>query len=360
MSKIENEKTVPDNDEISIKDVLLRLRSGVRYVRSKWLIILTIAIFGGVLGLCYSIFKKPSYVATSTFVLDEVSKDGLGQYAGLASLAGIDIGSNGGGGGIFRGDNILELYKSRLMIEKALLSTASFNGKDGLLIDRYVNYYKLREKWKGKDHIDSITFTGDPGKFDRKQDSIITDLAEIFNKNVLSVIRPDKKLSIIRVDVTTKDELFSKAFNDKLVETVNNFYIQTRTKKTFQNVQVLQRQADSVKQVLNSSISGVASAIDAAPNANPLLLSLRVPSQRKQVDVQASTAIYTEIVKNLEISKMDLRRETPLIQVIDQPILPLYIDHVGKLKGIVMGLVFGFIAAVIFVLLKKLFSTQIT
>lgn len=348
---------IPDKqDEISMKDILLKIRSGIRYVKSKRLIIITITILGGVLGIGYSIFKKPNYVATSTFVLDEASKGRMSQYSGLASLAGIDLpGSTTSG--LFEGDNILELYKSRLMIEKALLSEGNFNGKNELLIDRYADYYKLREHWKEKDNLDNITFTGDPEKFNRKQDSIITDLVELFNKNHLSVIRPDKKLNIIRVDVTTKDELFSKAFNDKLVDNVNNFYILTRTKKASQDVLVLQRQADSVKQVLNASISGVASAIDAAPNANPLLLSLKVPSQKKQVDVQASTAIYSEIVKNLEISKMNLRQETPLIQVIDHPVLPLYIDKVGKLKGTVVGLVLGFILSVVFVVVRKLLST---
>jgi uncharacterized protein involved in exopolysaccharide biosynthesis len=46
------------------------------------------------------------------------------------------------------------------------------------------------------------------------------------------------------------------------------------------------------------------------------------PSARKQVDVQANTAILTELVKQSELAKVTLRKETPLIQVIDRPILP--------------------------------------
>jgi hypothetical protein len=158
------------------------------------------------------------------------------------------------------------------------------------------------------------------------------------------------------VQVTSKDELFAKEFTDKLVENVNTFYVQTKTKKTSQNVQVLQRQADSVKTVLNSSISGVASAIDASPNANPLLLTLRVPSQKKQVDVQASTAIYTEIVKNLEISKISLRQETPLIQVIDQPILPLDDDHITKTKATILGFILGCLLITFILIIRRMFS----
>jgi hypothetical protein len=36
------------------------------------------------------------------------------------------------------------------------------------------------------------------------------------------------------------------------------------------------------------------------------------------VDVQANTAILTELVKQSELAKVTLRKETPLIQIIDR------------------------------------------
>ncbi|RYY08348.1 MAG: lipopolysaccharide biosynthesis protein [Sphingobacteriaceae bacterium] len=347
--------TNKDSEEISLKELLWKLNAAFKFIISKWLTILLFTILGCGFGFLYSYYKKPVYTATSTFVLEDNKTGGLGQYASLASLAGIDVGT-GGAGGVFQGDNILELYKSRIMIEKALLSKANFAGRKMLLIDRYIDFNKLREKWNKKDHISLITFSGNPDKFNRKQDSIITAFVELFNKKILIVDKLDKKLSIIKVSVTTNDELFSKEFNAILVQTVNNFYTQTKTKKSYQNVQVLQKQADSVKSILNYSIGGVASAIDAAPNANPLQLRLRVPSQRKQVDVQANTAIYSEIVKNLEVSKISLRQEIPLIQVIDQPILPLPVNYVGKLTGLAIGGFLGFLLTIAIISVRKFFS----
>jgi uncharacterized protein involved in exopolysaccharide biosynthesis len=356
MNQNENENKAINTDEISLKDVLIKAKSTIKYLKDKWLVICVVGAFGGLLGLVYATVKKPLYVANCSFVLDEDSKGGgLSQYAGLASLAGIDV-SGGGGSGIFQGDNIIELYKSRLMITKALLNKSSFNGKDELLIDRYIDFNKLRAQWKEK-NIGNITFNGDPEKFNRTQDSIINDLVETINKKVLNVSKPDKKLSIIDVQVSTTDELFSKEFTNVLVQTVNNFYIQTKTQKSNQNVQTLQKQADSVRSVLNSSISGVASASDASPNANPLLASLRVPSQKKQVDVQASSEIYGEVVKNLEVSKMMLRQETPLIQVIDSPILPLKVSKTGKLFGLISGILLGVLASVFILVFLRIFKT---
>jgi Chain length determinant protein len=354
MNKEDNVEKSNVTDEVSVKDIFISIKDGFIYIKSKWLIIVMLSIAGALIGLSYAIFKKPTYSAVCTFVLEEGNKGGsLSQYAGLASLAGIDV---SGSSDLFQGDNIIELYKSRLMIEKTLLSEVNFNGKKQLLIDRYINFNKLRPKWKAHDNIDSINFSSDPEQFNRHQDSIITDIVENFNSKYLTVVKPDKKLSIIDVEFTSKDELFAKEFTDKLVETVNDFYVLTKTKKSVQNIQVLQHQADSVRQMLNSSISGVASASDAAPNANPLLLSLRVPSEKKQVDVQASTAVYSEIVKDLEVSKITLRQEQPLIQIIDSPVLPLTIDKVSKIKGILIGFILAGFLTIGWLALKRLIS----
>ena len=348
-----NKATEPT--EVSLKEIVFKIKKAFQYIMLKWIFIIAFGIIGGALGLTYAIIKKPTYKAICTFVLEDGSKSGgLGQYAGLASLAGIDLG--GGSGGIFQGDNIIELYKSRLMVEKTLLSEVNIAGKKQLLIDRYIEFNKLRKVWKQKDHIDTVSFRGSSDKFTRSQDSIITTIVDVFNKKLLAVNKLDKKLNIIIVQVESEDELFAKAFNLKLVETVNSFYSVTKTKKSNQNVTVLQRQADSVKAVLNSSINGVASAIDENPNANPQLLILKVPSQRKQVDVQANTAIYTEIVKNLELSKISLRQDIPLIQIIDEPVLPLVKTKVGKFKGIILGGLLGVFFSATFFLTGKIFN----
>jgi uncharacterized protein involved in exopolysaccharide biosynthesis len=68
-----------------------------------------------------------------------------------------------------------------------------------------------------------------------------------------------------------------------------------------------------------------------------------VTSQRKLVDVQTNQAILIELVKNQEVTKMSLRKETPLIQVIDRPILPLLQVRHSKFKYLILGsFLFGF------------------
>ncbi len=119
---------------------------------------------------------------------------------------------------------------------------------------------------------------------------------------------------------------------------------------------ILERQTDSIRGELNGAITGVAVSNDNTFMLNPALNVRRVPTARRQVDVQANTAILTELVKQSELAKVTLRKETPLIQVIDRPILPLKKEKLGKIEGMVLGtLLFGFLS-ILFIFIKSFFK----
>jgi uncharacterized protein involved in exopolysaccharide biosynthesis len=81
--------------------------------------------------------------------------------------------------------------------------------------------------------------------------------------------------------------------------------------------------------------------VDKAFGLNSAMQVQKTTISKKQFDVQVNTAMLTELVTNLEMAKVSLRKETPLIQVIDKPILPLKKEKVGKLKSLILG---GFLA----------------
>ena len=346
------------DDEISLKELFIKLREWYQYLLSKWVVIFIAGIFGGALGFAYAYSQKPVYTAVCTFVLEEGSTGGgnLGQYAGVASMVGIDLGR--GGGGIFQGDNIIELYKSRTMIKKTLLSEVDINGEKQLLIDKYIAFNRLREAWSENADLLNVRFRIKPGgTFSRVQDSIITTVVNDINMNYLKVSKPDKKLSIIKVEVKSKDESFAKALNDQIVKNVNDFYVQTKTKKSLENVAILQQKTDSVRTEMNGAVYTAVAVSDATPNLNPTRQVQRVvPMQRAQISVETNKTILSELVKNLEMSKMTLRQEMPLIQVIDEPVLPLEMNRLGKLKTLILaGMATAFLM-IIFLILKKAFN----
>jgi hypothetical protein len=337
-----------DNDEISLKELIQKIQEWIAYLKTKWILIIGIAALGGITGFVYASFQKPNFIATTTFVLEEdKGGGGLGGAMGLASSFGFDLG--GGGGGLFTSSNIIELMKSRLVVEKTLLNPVNVAGKEISLADYYIQINELKEGWSKKPALANINFpvNADRTKFSLVQDSILYGISSGLTKNNLTIAQKDKKVSIISLTVKSESELFSKLFCEQLLKETSDFYIETKSKKSRLNVDLLQHQADSIRAELNSAITGVASESDNVYNLNPAFNVKSAPSKRRQVDVQANTAILTQLIAQLEMSKVSLRKETPLVQIIDRPILPLEKDKVGRLKSLVLG---GFLAGFLTVL----------
>jgi hypothetical protein len=342
-------------ERLSLKDFLHQSKNCLNYFASKWIFIAIALVIGGALGLTYSFLKKPVYTASCTFVLDASKSGGaLGQYAGLASMMGVNLG--GSGSSIFQSDNILELYTSRKMIKQTLLTPINADIKGELLIDRYIKFNKLREKWEDKPQLKNLNFSSIGNKiFSRVQDSLLNSIIVNIKKNYLRVTKFNDNVNMIQVEVKAKDEVFAKTFNDNIVKNVNDFYIAYKTKMALQNVMILQHQTDSVKNVLNGAISTSAAVIDATPNLNLTRQILRTPAQRSQVNVEANKAILSELVKNLELAKISYRGETPLLELVDTPVYPLEKTTAGKLKySVISGFLFTIITLLILFINKNL------
>jgi hypothetical protein len=342
--------------QFTLKEVVQNLIDWVNFFRSKWKLLLFSLALGTGLGAVYSVLKDPVFHAESSFVLEEEGMGGIGQMSGIASLLGVNLGGIGGTNGLFQGDNIMELYRSDRMLEESLLSPFD---NESLLVDRFIEFEELENKWASTIDLSGLTFSPSKENHGVKQDSVIKEIAKLIREKQLEVVKPDRKLSIIQVNISSKDEQFAKLFNETLVSNVNTFYLETKTKKTGDNLRILQIQADSVRAILDASLGTLASEQDRVPNANPLLNAATVNERRKQVDVQTSAAVFEEIVKNLEMAKINHRINTPLIQLIDSPKLPLKRSEVRLVKGMVYGAIIFGILALSFLYLRRVYQKHL-
>jgi|LakMenE18May11ns_1017448.scaffolds.fasta_scaffold9860284_2 hypothetical protein len=329
-------------EEVSLRELILKIQYFIKYLLSKWYLILSAVILGAAAGYFYN-FKKPiSYTSYCTFVVEG------GQPAPVSGLAALLSGgaSNSSGGGLFQGGTLLSLYTTRLMLEKTLFSKVQRKKKPILLIDWYLQINKEGNSWS-----------------EVPENARGAKLAAIVSKIAADYVTVESG-SFVTVKVESPDELFSFVFSEKLIQTVNDFYITTKTKKSLQNLNILTRQADSLRTILTISMGGAAIAADAYPNANPAMKVLAVESQKRNIDVQATTSLYSGVVTNLETTKMELRRETPLIQIIDRPMLPLSKTVPDVNKGVIFGgIASGFIICVLILIhlfyRKLMFNEQI-
>jgi len=341
------------NDEVSLKELILKIKEWISFLKTKQKNIIIAGIIGALIGLTIALLEKPSYKAILTFAMEEDKASmggGLSGALGLASSIGIDLGGGGGGGGgVFAASNLAELMKSRLLVEKVLLEPIVINGKTITLAEYYIQIYGLRNTlFFMKSSVSDIHFlpSTERSNFTLIQDSLLQEIHKNLIKENITIIQKDKKISILTMEVNSTNELFSKIFCENIAKETSNFYIETKSKKAKNNVDVLQKQVDSVKNALNGAITGVAYETDNVYNMNPALNIKGAPSKRMQIDVTANTAILTNLVVQLELAKITLRKETPLIQLIDRPIFPLQKEKLGLL-WIVLG---GFLVEFLFIL----------
>ncbi|SFE26125.1 Chain length determinant protein [Chitinophaga sp. CF118] len=357
MEKSSDNINAKDKDEVSVRDLILTIREWINYLLSKWLIIVILGIVGASLGYVYSTFQKPIYTGELTFVLEDSKSSSLGSYAGIANQFGIDLGGGGGGGvGVFSGDNILSFLKSRLMVEKTLLSPVLVGNQSMSLAELYISTNNFRKGWIKNPELKNINFpaTTDRSKFSLLQDSILNIIYEGIAKNDLLVAKPDKKSSFISVSCGSANELFAKAFIERLVLEATEFYVATKTKRSKANVDILQAKADSLERLLNRKVYSTAVAQDL--NLNPAKKVASVGAEVMLRDKVLLQTVYAEVIKNLEISRMSMAQETPLIQIIDRPILPLKWKKIGWLKGLFFGGLLGGMGCIIVLLGKKIYG----
>ena len=304
--------------------------------------------------ISYNYLIKPTYYARTTFVLDNNSENSMGDLSSIASLAGLNASSFIDASSLFQIDNIQELYRSDKMIRKTLMSKIKETKNNLSLIELLLSEEKLEKKWKNLG-VD-INKLNSKKHLSRLEDSLTKDIIKSIKKNYLLVDKPSRKTTILEIGFNHKSEKLAKNFNHNLVKIVNQFYNETKTLRTGSNLKILQRQSDSVKNILDTSIMILAEIDQRIPNPNPLTKVSLVPYQKAMIDVQANSTIYQELLKQLELAKVTHRNKTPLIQIIDEPIYPLENSRWKLLKTLLYGLCFGFGISILLLFIKRTFK----
>ena len=306
----------------------------INFLLKKWQWFLIVGIFGAITGIVYSNTQKVKYQSTLTFALDEGESDLSGELS-MDALFGANLGVKKD---IFAGDNIIQIIKSRYVIEKTFLSVDTFDNKPYT----FAEYYCETENKKLND--DSIIFPvcTSLNTLSIEQENKLYKLYKLYLMPNLVVQRPDRRLGIYEVNITAKNEIFCKKFTNRLLAETNKFYIESCTKKAKQAVEVLERRIAGISDTLNSSISDRAFLQDA--NVNPDFLLSQVPILQKEANEHVYKTSYEELYKNLENARFRYLKKLPLMQIIDAADYPLKKIGQGKLAAAFwFGYIFQFI-----------------
>lgn len=317
---------------------------------------LLIILVGVGLGVIYYNKQKPKYRAVCTFILEEKSSGG-GGLAGLASQFGLNLG-NMGGGSIFAGDNILEILKSKKVVQEVLLSRIdNVDPNSKSLLDFYLDFTGTRNNWQQMPYLANIDYSAADKQMTPIEDSVMNSVYETIVTDNLSTERTSKQGTIIKVQVTSANGKFSRLMTERLVEEASKLYLDLRLGTGQENIRQLQRRSDSLLVLLNNR--SYRAAASQPLDLNPGVRTAVVPVEIANRDKTVLATLYAEVTKNLEASKLLLSQQTPVVQLLDRPGHLLH-DNKKSLPFIIVLSIIGsvFIYIVVSVIVFFYFITK--
>ena len=231
------------NDEIQLKDILIKLSDYKDYLFSKKFTIFSVSGLFFVLGIIYALSSDTKYTAELTFVVDD-QKQGSGSLSAMSGMAnqfGFDVG--GSSSTTFSQNNILEFLKSRGVVEATLLQNRKVNNTEDLLIEHYLHLNKIKDLWKANKNFNPVSFHR---ILTQDNDSVSGAVWMSIIEDKLVVKLQSDEANIINLSYTSVSEEFAKSFVEALIEQMSKMYITHQTAQTNNTLDFLSSRSDSV------------------------------------------------------------------------------------------------------------------
>lgn len=316
--------------------------------KEKWRIIF-ITILITVVGIAYALLSREEFESHGR-ILPEIQGRGsanLSQFAGIASLAGVDLGSLGGSGiDAVRPDLYPNVITSTPFYLKLFKTEVYTRENKKISFEEY--YHSAIEDGKEPDKELLETYPV-------KEDGIIvvSRLSDLRVKNLRERITAeiDRKSGVITIQSKMPDPVVSANVTKFAMEYLMEYVKDYRTEKLRQDVDYLASQVSTSRGKYYSTQERKARYSDQFQDMR--LQSADVQRERIESEYRLSSTFYNELLKKYEEAKFKLHQETPVFKVLEPPVVPIEKSE-PKRKMIVLGfLFFGGIIGSIVVLFRK-------
>ena len=144
-------------EEISLKDLILKIGEYWKELWRNWILIGLFCLP----FLIYFMYKHfttaPEYNANLTYMLNTNDNNSMTGFASILGSFGLNKPSSG-----FSMDKLVELSKSRAIIQRTLFNKMSFNGKEEYIGNIIIDEYQYHEDWKkDKEELSDFYFKHD-------------------------------------------------------------------------------------------------------------------------------------------------------------------------------------------------------
>lgn len=348
------EKRYIEEDEITLKSLILKGQDFVREIFKRWkLILVSIIIFAG-LFLFNAITAPLTYHGELTFMVNEDDGGGLG---GMSAILG-QFGLGGGGRGKNNLDKILELSKSRYILQQVIFDSIELNGQNDFVGNHIIRIYDYHEKWSDDTTgLKNFLFVNNELSTRVEKKVLKTIYHKIIGKGKIEgifITGYDEKTGIMRFNSRSPNEKLSIDLCKILYNYLSDFYVTRTVEKQQQTFDVMLQKVNSVKTEMTAKEYQLAKFLD----ENRGLYTARAKQRELELkrDVQLLNEMYAVTLKNFEIADFSLKNKTPFIQLIDEPMSPLPVQAESIPRNVIIGSFIGFVLAVLFVCVRKIYN----
>ena len=322
-----------ESDEISLKDIILKIQEWWSIVWPQRMKIILPALAIGLMAAMYTKFiSKPTYTASYQLFFEE---DGgsMSSAMRLASSFGLSMGGSGATSSI----TVQEYLTSRDNISKAMITASD----QGIMAERYYAYALY------EDQEFNEVFYANFGKNQRYTDSILSEITLELNEGYISATL-DEESGTVNFAVNGYDEAFVYDLSKALISNTEDAFLDWKKKKGQSAVEAFQGKVDSLEIALDATLRRLGEYQD---QNNSLISAVdKMEQMRLTIDMEALKVAYGEYIKGLEMSKADLMNLEPPFKYFDEPTYPLYKEEGSAVKaGIFGSVITGFLLVLFFI-----------
>jgi uncharacterized protein involved in exopolysaccharide biosynthesis len=333
------------DDELTLRDLVMTFQKYRREAfRRWWLYGIAVLLFGGF--MVYRAVSTPeTYKARLTFMVNEEDGNPFGGISGVLGQFGLGRGR----GGKFNLDKIIELARSRRIIQEVLLTQ---EGGD-YIGNRLIAEYELDAQWAAGDpELEGFRFTHDSiAIFNKHERMALLSLHALLiggeDAEGIAKAAYDDISGILSLTCETTNEQLAIDITTTQFDALSKFYIDQAIERQLQTFNLVRAKVDSIQSELSKNDIGLASFMDASQSMFSKVDRLK--EGRLQREISKLAAMLAEAVKNMEYAEFSLKSAKPVIQDLDLPMSPLTPIKPSLFKAILIGgaiaflLVTGFI-----------------
>jgi len=346
--------TYVEDDEITLRELILKVQEFFQELVRNWLLLGIIVFAACALFVANYYFKDTVYKAEMTFLLAGEGGQGGGQLGGLLGQFGL----GGGGGAALSPSRIIELSKSRLIIQKILFERAEIDSQDDFFANHFIRELDLHDHWEGG-KLEGLLFTHDSlSNFSLDENSALRTLQVIVaigNDDYDPIMELDHNegTGMMELTIYSSSEELAYKFSDAVYEVLQAYYVQQTIEPQQRTYNAMKQKVDSLSARISSLENSLAQYTDS--NYGTYSASSQIKRGHLQRELSFTASAYGEAIKNMEVASFSLETAKPVFQLIDAPLLPLSKENNSYIMAIILGVALGGFLGVAFIIGRKIF-----